>query len=529
MKTMSFYRDEGEFSDDHEEQEEFEYYNDVEELPQIPQYVNPFVPILGEFIKTRKTQPKNKAPVELTYEQIMYIINDIFLCNFLEKRRGKANLVNLDQIIKWNKYFEHIRTNDIPNVSAYRSYNFEITPNAVQDFLIAKYPLVYEILLIGNGKLSLCGGSIVDIVRGSYLNDFDFFFHCDSIEEADDILNRCLLLIDEHDTKYTRSQGVLTVYLTENSDKLQFIRRIYKTKDQILLGFDMAACRIGYNPIDGVFATICGGLAIAMRSFPVDVTQRSLSFIHRLKRYNSKGFDLMLPGIPLNFNKDVMTYDGEFRHDDDQKYTFSYDIPYHDSDYEDDGYANWYLIAKEKYHNVTFVCDNLNELLNLPDTVIEKSILRGKIAKPPSKIQRQAAITVINFMGDKYFEYITTRYVNNDKIGADKMWKDKFDYYIEKAKECIKLCQENPWKYKDPGSQSFGKFNPIIEDPRKWYGDVYQSVEVGLKMDRFQALMDCRKNIGYINNLPKELFKYICHFWLIAETKDAYDRLFSYV
>ena len=533
MKMLSFYRNEGEFSNDHEDQDDFEEYNDIEEeyefateeLPHIPQYVRPI----------QFEQQTTKDKVHLTYEQIMSIINDIFLCNYLEKRQGKANLVNLEQIIKWSNYFEDIKFGNIPHINVYRydhdRYdNYKIKSNSVYNYLNNKYPLIYEILLVGNGKLSLCGGSIIDIIRDySYIKDFDFFFHCDSIEEADDILNRCLLLIDKYDAKYTRSQGVLTAHLGEDQDKLQFIRRIYKTKDQILLGFDMAGCRVGYNPIDGVFATMCGGLAIAMKAFPVDVTQRSFSFIHRLRKYYHKGFDIMFPGIPLDFNKNITTCDGKIEYNGDQKYSFSWDIQHYDSDYEDDGYANWHLITKERYHNVTFLCDNLDELLNLPDTVVEKSIIRGAIAKSPSKIQRQAAVTVVNFMGPKYLEYITLKYINNDKVGSDKLWKERFQYYIEKAKECVKLFKDNPWKYKDPGSQSFGKFSPIMEDPRKWYGDIYESVEVGLNMDRFQAWMDCRKNIDYINNLPNELFKCICNYWLIAETRDAYDRLFSYV
>lgn len=56
-------------------------------------------------------------------------------------------------------------------------------------------------------------------------------------------------------------------------------------------------------------------------------------------------------------------------------------------------------------------------------------------------------------------------------------------------------------------------------DPRTWYGYYYQPMIIGLDNDKFQALMDCRKNIEYINNLPTEIFKHICNYWLQYEVE----------
>ena len=39
--------------------------------------------------------------------------------------------------------------------------------------------------------------------------------------------------------------------------------------------------------------------------------------------------------------------------------------------------------------------------------------------------------------------------------------------------------------------------------------------------------MDCRKNIDYINRLPDEIFKFICHYWLRYETQLAKERFFD--
>lgn len=482
----------------------------------------------------------------ISYDEIIAIIDNIFICNYWEKKIGRSRLVGLEQFNKWKGYFDSIQTHnlDIPRLSS------DIFPTNGNFVNIGQEKLPYiinELLLIGEGKISLCGGALVSIFQDSYIEDYDIFFHCQSVDEADKILNDCCVYIENNNYRvtYKRSQGVLTVEIANM--KIQFIRRVYQGKDQILLGFDMAGCRLGYNPIDGFFATICGALAVCMKSFPLDITQRSMSFKHRLEKYTGKGFSILLPGLPIHLDKDIKTADGRLLYnskDKSHKFKSKYDDNYnriHDTEYEDKDeeefndsdyegiWSNWYIISKERFHNVTFESENYDEICNLPDELVKKSINQGTLFRIRASEMTMKAKTVYNFMGDNYNEYNVTRYVKGNKRLADKLWKERCDYYIEKAKDCAKLCIEEPWKYKNPESQSFGKFSPIIENPRKWYGEHYQSVEVGLKMDKFQALMDCRKNIYYINNVPTEIFKIICEYWLKAEVDLARDKLYALI
>src|SRR5579863_6300484 len=48
-------------------------------------------------------------------------------------------------------------------------------------------------------------------------------------------------------------------------------------------------------------------------------------------------------------------------------------------------------------------------------------------------------------------------------------------------------------------------------------------------MDRFQALMDCRKNVECLNTVPSDIFRIICLYWFEAEVKLARMRLFNLV
>ena len=53
----------------------------------------------------------------------------------------------------------------------------------------------------------------------------------------------------------------------------------------------------------------------------------------------------------------------------------------------------------------------------------------------------------------------------------------------------------------------------------------YIPMQVGLSFPRFQALMDCKKNVEYMCNLPDDIFKYICNLWLEGEANDSRKRL----
>ena len=55
--------------------------------------------------------PQIIEPIKETfsYEDTMKLIDNIFISNYWDKKRGNAVLVNDEQILKWIKYFEHIK------------------------------------------------------------------------------------------------------------------------------------------------------------------------------------------------------------------------------------------------------------------------------------------------------------------------------------------------------------------------------------------------------------------------------------
>jgi len=486
------------------------------------------LPTSNKFPFHRKN--KTNKHREYSYQDTMRLIDDIFLMNYWDKKNKHATLVNSYQIKQWTNYFKNVEFTNIKHIGI----------NKIQK-IILKYinnihnnieDIILNILALGNGKISLCGGSIVNLLsKGENVGDWDLFFHNVTIEEADELLDTCLQYlksIDKHIT-YSRSLGVLTVNIDYDQYEIQFIKRIYETKDQILLGFDLASCRLGFNLQDGLFATICGGLAIATGTFPLDLTQRSTSFRYRLDKYVNRGFSILIPGIDPMLCDNIHTPDGVLSVNKNDKCYFIDDPNKLDSsDYTGENYMNYHMISKNKLHYVTFTSKKLDDVMKLNDDFVTRDIKCTQIfQKYKNVIDGIKFEPDRNFLGDKYEDFVRAICIENNQEKAKQIWRTRGEWYIKQGLECAKLCKEEPWKYKDPGSQSFGKFSPIIEDPRKWYGDNYQTIQIGLKMDRFQAWMDCIKNIDYINNVPQEILKYIQCYWFKTEVDDAYDRLFK--
>lgn len=485
------------------------------------------LPFSGEY----KLRKENRYK-EYSHQNTMGLIDDIFLLNYYDKKNKHATLVNIDQIKQWRNYFKNTEFPNVKHIGTNKIH--KSTSKHVDNIGDNLDDVILNILMIGNGKISLCGGAIVQLLStGKNRGDWDFFFHDVTIEEADKILDMCLehlRVSTNEDITYSRSLGVLTVTIGYDDYEIQFIKRIYETKDQVLLGFDLAACRLGFNLQDGLFATVCGGLAITTGTFPLDLTQRSTSFRYRLDKYVNRGFSILIPGVDPLFRESIDTADGELCFNHNNKCWFNNEgNKLDESDYTGENYMNYHMIRENKLHYVTFSSQKLDDIMKLDDKFITKQIKCTSIfEKYNYSIDGIKFVQDRNFLGDKYEDFFQAICIEDNQDKAKKIWKRRGEWYIEQGLECAKLCKEEPWKYKDPGSQSFGKFSPIIEDPRKWYGDNYVPVQVGLKMDRFQAWMDCIKNIDYITNVPKEILKYIEHYWFKGEVSDAYNRLLSY-
>lgn len=465
------------------------------------------------------------------YRNIFEIIHDVFLSNFYDKKRGNAYLVGSHQVNQWRKQLQDFEyENDIAHTKKRKVLVNEINDEEIlHDFIHVGIDII-KLLELGEGKISLCGGAVLNSIRRDRQlpKDYDFFFHCGSVEEANKILNKCITHLASRTMYYARSIGVLTVVLDDDT-VIQFIQRVYKTKDQVLLGFDLAGCRYGWNLIDGFFTTICGGIAFALQAFPIDLTQRSFSHAYRLNKYTEK-FSLLLPGFPDK--DDLKTPDGRFSPQYLSKNNLVKDFRTNatiESDYELDPWMNVDAILNNKIHNFTFHMEDLNDIDT--EKCVRNSMLRNNLFyikfdfKDGSKLNDRV---IEKFLGSSWKEFASAYYVERNQNESQRIWDECIDRYLETYRKLATQIKENPWRYENPGGQNFGKMNPIIADPREWYGPDYKPVIVGISNERLYTLLHSLSNlVDNEHSLPYEVIKIICDHWLKAEAMDARKRLFG--
>jgi len=486
----------------------------------------------------------------LSYDEILKLLNDIFLVNYYERKIGYAELIGTEEIDTWIKYFIHRDCSNMKQIMRDGPSRHD-RDQTVGAYISKIYPVINHILSIGDEKISLCGGSVVDIMRGCTPKDWDFFFHNTTIEEADKILHDCLCYIKSVDDKimnikYTISQAVLTVeFHSENGfDKLykiQFIKRIYENKEHVLLGFDFAPCRMGYNINDGFFATYDAGITFALGAFPIETKCISLYHKNRITKYLGKGFYVLLPGLSKDLSgkslptpigtiekynsiniREVLTgtITNEFFKFKDEAYSSDYL-------YQASQGNNIFAINKEIYHSVSFSVFDQDDINRFSDYIISTCVNNkdSVFNRIPDSIKDFENRHIKDFLGDKAEEFIISFYVNDDKEKCKNIWKERQKWYLDKARYCADLCKNSHWHIENIKDPMFGRFAPSFGDPREWYGkENYRPFVVGISNERLQALMDCCKNIDYMN-IPKEIFRTICDYWLEGEVSDARKRL----
>jgi hypothetical protein len=411
--------------------------------------------------------------------------------------------------------------------------------------------VIDKILNVGNGKLSLCGGSVVSIIGkllggNNGISDYDIFFHCNA-EEANSIMDQCVNIISEYfdytsdyNRNFTpvniRNQKVIT--FSTPYIKIQFITKLYQNKNRILLGFDMPGCQFGYNPKDSLFMTLQGLIAFVTRSYPVDLTQRCNAYESRLAKYYKKGYSIILPGLGgdwESFQNKKMTFDKSHINN-----TYTIKIQGNSLDpsgYEPNNGTILGLVQSPLYFNFysktpqgLFILDDDDITLTLNRTIgyqyykYQDQYTHGD--ESSIKLSNNFCMNNDNaekFLGKENYEIVQTCSRDSEKFKLFWTWAQI--QWKSKAYELASIVNSSKWELDDTASQDFGKFNPVPAEHNEWYGGRYKSVLIGIGYNEFQAFMDCRKNISYIASLPQELFRIICQCWFDAEVHEAMTHI----
>eukprot|EP01091_Cochliopodium_minus_P001715 TRINITY_DN1161_c0_g4_i1.p1 TRINITY_DN1161_c0_g4~~TRINITY_DN1161_c0_g4_i1.p1 ORF type:complete len:277 (+),score=79.44 TRINITY_DN1161_c0_g4_i1:2-832(+) len=146
---------------------------------------------------------------------------------------------------------------------------------------------VLEILMINEGNMILAGGSITDMIRMDEPKDYDLF----CIGKRPNIKTNEML-------------ETINSYTTLERPKIQIIKRIYSSAEQVIGGFDLEPSKFFMNANLEIFCTY-GALASLVKLFnPINFYSYSSTFERRISKYKRKGF------FPLYLNKKNSFFNG---------------------------------------------------------------------------------------------------------------------------------------------------------------------------------------------------------------------------
>lgn len=157
----------------------------------------------------------------------------------------------------------------------------------------------------GKGIL-LAGGSVFCALHSiDKIEDYDLFFYGYEATEALELIDRVI----SHPSvlSVTRTPYAITFetwrqvtnkhgHIRHLTEKHQFILRLYKTKAQILLGFDLDSCRLGFDG-QTLYATESAVFSLKNRVNVVDFDRMGRTYERRLAKYAHRGIAVYVPNL----------------------------------------------------------------------------------------------------------------------------------------------------------------------------------------------------------------------------------------
>jgi hypothetical protein len=159
-----------------------------------------------------------------------------------------------------------------------------------------------KIVSICRELFAVCGGACVSEIFGVAPNDIDVFI-VNHGRLSEEVLHREISHFIS--INLTDTVGPVDVYSTRFAltcqsqyphDITQFILRDYTSLAQVLLGFDIRVCGFGYY-MNQLYATESALYELVNRCLMISVKRASSSFVKRIVKYASKGFNIYVEGL----------------------------------------------------------------------------------------------------------------------------------------------------------------------------------------------------------------------------------------
>ncbi len=97
-------------------------------------------------------------------------------------------------------------------------------------------------------------------------------------------------------------------------------------------------------------------------------------------------------------------------------------------------------------------------------------------------------------------------------------WNDLYARLGQNIHAVVQNLREVKWIIRNPGRQWTSSINPIVENPRDWYGKYYRSCRIGnLQIETTLRLFRFRQG-NYFHAMPRDIFGYLMGFIMWADS-----------
>lgn len=194
-----------------------------------------------------------------------HIIEDIHLLESFERKYKRCFLVKSYELHHLLSIYDRFAVQGGNNLQRKYYCGPSTIDMTLKQHIEESLPLVFNILTLGNGKISLCGLSIIDLLNDE-ISSIKLYFHSCTALEADELFSRIIKLINGG-FAYIREDNV--IIFCSHGINVIIDTNIYKDREQLLQNIGKSPIRHGYDPIVGYFGTIPGIISLALGIYPL--------------------------------------------------------------------------------------------------------------------------------------------------------------------------------------------------------------------------------------------------------------------
>lgn len=286
-----------------------------------------------------------------------------------------------------------------------------------------------------------------------------------------------------------RNDNCVTVRF-DGGQEIQIILRLYESIGEILENFDIGSCSVGYDG-DEIYFSKRGVRAYETFTNVIEPEKRSTTYEYRLLKYWNRGFKIVLPDLDV---KKLST--SNFKYGISEVAALPY-LPFSysalkgnkivvsnflrefkcKSDYTDEElspqkilYLNLrnLVLGKGGFYFYS-TGPNYNVLYDTP--YLDASWIEKFYDGLEMRIESKKVVlkSLLSYVYEDIARLVIQRTMEQDCPMVDDLLQDQKQrvFLAQSALKKSRLA----WKTKNPGSQINGSYNPVLSDPRDWYGD----------------------------------------------------------